>query len=78
MGAEFKNDQEIAANPALNQTYKLVERNSWLLSFGAAVEGKYMWQSYFELRYQNVIFNSLLTLCIFLGIVITFFNVLSK
>ena len=77
MGSEFKDDQEISSNPVMNATYKLVQRNSWLLSFSNSLESKFLWQLYFELQQQNIIFNFLLLLCIFLGIAVIFTNIIA-
>ena len=76
MGSEFKDDQEISSNPVMNATYKLVQRNSWLLSFSNSLESKFLWQTYFELQQQNLVFNFLLLICIFLGIAVIFTNII--
>ena len=57
---EFRDDQEIATNPILNQTYKLVQRHGLLLNFkgNGGGEQKFFWQLNYEYATANLLFSS--------------------
>jgi hypothetical protein len=73
---EFRDDQEIADNPILNQTYKLVQRKGFLLNFRGFGGGE---QKFFrQLNYEYTTANMFLSSALLLLTTFTIFQFTSN